>query len=64
MDIDFFTDTTAWVIAIVLFLVFMSLIWMFPDVFGGTWEGKEGTRIAITILALPTCYVIAKWRLG
>lgn len=63
MDMDIFSDTRAWAISLILYLIFMAMIWLMPDAFGGSWTGKEWMKYLITILALPCCYIVAKWRL-
>lgn len=60
-DIDFFADTYAWAIALVLYFIFMAMIWLVPSI--GSWEKYMWMKYVITILALPTCYLIAKWRM-
>jgi hypothetical protein len=59
-DISFFSDITAWIITIVLWAIFMSLIWLLPDIFGGNWKGKEAIRIIITIASPFVMYLVAK----
>ena len=64
MDMDYFSDGTAWGVGGAMYLIFMAIIWLTPDLFGGAWEGMMFERILISALALPLLYVIAKWRLG
>lgn len=61
MDAEFFMDTTAWTIALVLYFIFMAIIWIVPSM--GSWENYMWMKYAITVLALPTCYLVAKWRI-
>lgn len=61
-DTDYFTDPTAWAIGGALYFIFMAIIWFVPT-FGTGWEDYMWIKYTVTVLALPTCYIMAKMRL-
>lgn len=61
-DTSYFQDTTAWIIGVILYFIFMAMIWLVPS-FGSGWDNYMWMKYVITVLALPTCYIVAKWRL-
>ena len=58
MDFEFFTDTMAWAIGIVVWVMFMLMIWKFGAMFGSEWKFLH--KIIITVIGLPLCYIVAK----
>jgi len=59
-DLEWFADTTAWVVTIVLYFLFMYFIWASPFMDASQWEPYNNYRIIITVLGPVVMYVVAK----